>query len=45
MPFNALDTGVWLSFDSLIKRLRPMADHFFLSEGSAIISFVRFSKT
>jgi hypothetical protein len=43
MPFNALETGAWVSFDSRIKRLRPMADHFFLSEGSAIASFVRFS--
>src|SRR5882672_11170383 len=36
LPFIALETGVWLSFDSLIKRLTPMSDHLFLSEGSAI---------
>jgi hypothetical protein len=44
LPFKALEIGVWASFDSLIKRLRPMADHYFLSEESAIASFVRFSK-
>lgn len=43
LPFNTLETGAWVSFDSRIKRLRPMADHFFLSKGSATTSFVRFS--
>ena len=45
MPFKALETGSWLSFDAPIMRLRPMSDHLFRSEGSAITSFVRFSKT
>jgi hypothetical protein len=43
LPFNAFETGAWLSFDSLINRLTPIADHLFLSKGSAITSFVRFS--
>ena len=33
MPSVALETGVWLSLDSLIKRLTPMASHLFRSEG------------
>jgi hypothetical protein len=30
LPFNAFETGAWLSFDSLIKRLTPMSDYLFL---------------
>ena len=44
-PFKALETGAWLSFVSLIKRLSPIATHRFLSEASATASFVRFSYT
>jgi hypothetical protein len=45
MPFNALETGTVLNFDSLDRRLRPIARQLFLSEESATASFVRFSKT
>jgi len=43
LPFNTLETGSWLSFDSRINFLGPMTDHFFLSAGSAITNFVRLS--
>ncbi len=38
LPFIALEIGAWLSLLSLIKRLRPIADHLILSDVSATAS-------
>src|SRR5262245_20323545 len=43
LPLIALPTGARLNFDSRANRLNPIAANLFLSEGSAITNFVRFS--